>query len=358
MKKSFFIAAIAAATVLLTGCSQEDGMPSVNNDANAIEFRGVVDKTTRATAVGSTAELTNFFVQAGAHATAATIADLNFMEAPVYKQGSSAWTYAPAKYYPTNGDEVNFYAYAPIKDVNMTTDMNIVSGKAQFGYTVPANQKVNNTAVDLLVANADNQVATTVPAPVAFTFNHALSAVSFSAANRNPVTGNGSELTYVISDIRITKMDNVGTFDYPFSATSWISAGTRSIDYVAGLPEAGVALTAIGAAPAPAQSLLSANDLMMVLPQTVTAGTLDVDGAVIDDETFVVVTYSFRDGAGAPIVTNAERLLTLPASFQFEAGTRYNFEFEFGGANDPMNAITFTVTEVTDWNNIGTDLPQ
>ncbi len=185
MKKIIFFAAMAA-TVLATGCSNEGGAQSNDGDANAIEFRGVVDKATRATTVGATAELTNFFVHAGAHANGAAIANLDFMEAAVYKNGA-AWTYAPEKYYPTNGDEINFYAYAPVKDVNMTTAMGVASGKVQFGYTVPANQKVNNTAVDLLVANVlDNTAGATPPAPpVAFTFNHALSAVTFSAANRN-----------------------------------------------------------------------------------------------------------------------------------------------------------------------------
>jgi hypothetical protein len=358
MKKMLFFAAIAA-TVLATGCTNENSSQTAENDANAINFRGVVDKATRATAIGSTSELTNFFVQAGQHAADAAIADLNFMSASVYDatpaSATATWTYGPLKYFPTNGDKVNFYAYVPVKDVNMTTDMAIVSETAQFGYTVPADQKADNTAVDLLVASSLDQVAPESPTPVALTFNHALSAVTFSAANRNAATGAGSELTYVISDIKITKMDNIGTFDYPFATTSWTAAGTRGINYVAGLPEAGVALEAIGA-DADAQKLLSANDMMMVLPQTVTAGTLDTDGVTpLVDETFVEVTYSLKDGAGVPIFSDKVRQLTLPADFEFVAGQRYNFAFDFSASD----AISFTVTEVVEWDDQdATELPQ
>jgi hypothetical protein len=360
MKKTLFFTAIAAA-VLTTGCSKENGAQPAEGDAKAIVFRGVVDKATRATAVGSTTELTSFFVHGGVRAGGAAMADLNFISAPVYKEGS-AWTYAPTKYYPSNGDAVNFYAYAPVKDVNMaTTGVVVANAAAEFGYTVPANQKVDNTAVDLLVASALNQVAQTTPTAVAFTFDHALSAVSFSAANRNATTGAGSEMTYVIHDISITKLDNTGTFAYPFSATSWTPAGTKNQTYVAGIPEAGVALEAIGAAPAPAQKLLSANDLMMVLPQAVTAGTLKPDNTPLVDATFVEVTYSLKDGSGAPIFSNAKRQLTLPANFKFEAGKRYNFEFDFGSAGtpgSPNTAISFDVTQVNNWADINQVIPQ
>jgi hypothetical protein len=356
MKKMLFLAAMAA-TVLATGCSKEEGTQTAAKDANAITFRSVVDKTTRATAVSSATELTNFFVQAGQHANGVSIANLNFLSASVYKDGSS-WVYSPLKYYPSNGDEVNFYAYAPVKDVNMTTDMAIATGVAKFGYTVPTNQKVDNTAVDLLVASAVNQTAPTVAAPVAFTFNHALSGVTFSAANRNLTTGAGSELTYVISDISVTKLNNVGTFAYPFNvASSWTLVGNPTSTYVAGLPEAGVALEAIGAG-GTAQKLLSANDMMMVLPQTPALGTLQNDGTVNADGTFVQVTYSLKDGAGIPVFTDEVRLLSFPTGFKFEAGKLYNFSFEFGTSGSSMSAITFTVTTLTSWSDAAQVLPQ
>jgi hypothetical protein len=357
MKKMLFFAAIAA-TVLATGCSKEEGAQTAVNEANAIVFRGIVNKSTRATAVSGLSELTNFFVEAGQHANGTAIADLDFLSASVYKDGTS-WAYSPLKYYPSNGDEVDFYAYAPVKDVNMTTDLAIATGVAQFGYTVPYNQKVDNTAVDLLVASAVNKTAPAVAAPMAFTFNHALSGVTFSAANRNATSGAGSELTYVISDIKITKLYNVGTFNYPFSATSW-APGTlapRTDAYVAGLPEAGVALPAIGPLPAAAQNLLSANDIMMVLPQTVTVGTFDTDGVTpLANETFVEVTYSLKDGAGVPVFTNIVRKLALPTGFKFEAGKLYNFSFDFGTSSTAMSAISFTVTALTAWDPVAETL--
>lgn len=326
------ILAVAAIVVFAAGCSKE-GAGTRSNEANAIDFRAVVDKGTRASTIENTAQLTSFFVQASAGATATA---LDFMSAAVYRDGAN-WTYAPQKYYPSNGDAVNFYAYVPIKDVNMTTDMALASGNVTFGYTVPADQTVVNTSTDLLVSSVLNQTSGTV----AFTFDHALSAATFSAKNLNATT---SELTYVISKIEITELDNVGTFQYPFSATSWTNAGAANITYKAGLPAAGVALVA-GGASAISVNLLSANDVMIVLPQEpVALGTFTV-GVADDNGTYVEVTYSLKDGSGAYIYENEVRKLALPTGFEFVPGTRYNFEFEFAAAE----LIVLTVTAVNSW---------
>lgn len=350
MKKVLFFAAVAA-TVLATGCSKENGTQP-GGDANAIEFRGVVDKT-RATTVGATAELTNFFVHAGTHVIGYSIGNIDFMSASVYKDGTT-WTYAPEKYYPSNGDVVNFYAYSPVKDVNMTKDVYATGNDdVSFNYAVPADQSVDNTAVDLLVSKVSDKTADGTP--VAFTFDHALSAATFSAANREDVA---SELTYVIHDISLTNLHNEGAFYY--RADLWTNHGSTTT-FIAGIPEAGVALQAIGAT-APAQKLLSANDIMILMPQQyITLGTLEADGITVDvDGVFVEVTYSLKDGAGVPIFANAVRRLTLPAGFEIRAGQLYNFEFEFGGTSGAgTTAIEFTVTEVNDWEEVpATELPQ
>lgn len=318
MRKFAFLAALAA--VIMSGCSQSDDVVMDTTEANAISFRPVVEKS-RASLVDGTGELTSFFV----HAEKDGDDNFSFLEASVYtNDGGTTWTYAPKKYYPVDGTTaVNFYAYAPVKDKNMTTAMAISSGTVTFGYTVPADQSISNTAVDLLVASETGKTS----GDVAFTFNHALSAVTFSAANLNPAT---SELVYTISEIAITDMDNVGTYTYGTPGT-WIMSGTTTT-YTAGVPASGVAVVPGGNA-ATAVNLLSKNDVMMVLPQT-PANTAKVE-----------ITYSLKDGGGADIYADATLELLLPSGFEFEAGKRYNFAFSFA----PSNAIVLTVTEVTGW---------
>jgi hypothetical protein len=319
MKKLFLLAATAA-TILSAGCSQDEGVQLlVENQPQSIEFRGVVDKSTKATTVAQTSDLTNFFVQAGQHGTGVAPANLNFMSAAVYNEAST-WKYAPTKYFPANGDEVDFFAYAPIKDVNMTTDLAISGSTAAFGYTVPVAQNANNTAVDLLVASVTNATS----GPVAFTFAHALSAVTFSAANCEDTD---SELIYTISSITLKERDNVGTYTY---GTGWSDNAATDVDYLAGLPASGVALVPVSSTGSVAK-LLSENDVMMVLPQAADAGEIEV-------------IFSLKDGAGNDLFTDESRTLTLPSPFSFEAGKMYDFQFEFSA----LGKVTFTAT-VTGW---------
>lgn len=92
---------------------------------------------------------------------------------------------------------------------------------------------------------------------------------------------------------------------------------------------------------------------MIVLPQEpVSLGTFTA-GVANDDGTYVEVTYSLKDGSGAYIYQNEVRKLALPAGFEFEAGTRYNFEFEFAAAD----AIVLTVTAVNSWTDTDETLP-
>lgn len=332
MKKIFFFAVSTA--VLMSGCSEFTDDASGIAETNAIDFRPVLEKT-RASVVGSTNELTSFFVQADK----GTDYDFSFLKASVYKE-SSSWVYAPKKYYPTDGSSVNFYAYSPVKDVNMTSDLVNTGGSVTIGYTVPNDQSGLNTAADLLVSSKTNVTG----GEIDFIFDHALSAVTFSAKNSNATT---SELTYVVSNIEITKLYNVGTYTYS-GGTSWTSTGS-TVTYKAGVPASGVAVVP-GGTGATTVNLLSANDVMMVLPQTPTLATSSTPSA----GALVAVTFSLKDGGGQYIYQNEVRNLFMPANFAFVKGTRYNFEFEFVASN----AIVLNVTSLTGWASTNTPIAQ
>lgn len=334
MRKFILFAALAA--VIMSGCSQSADDTTVNSEANAIDFRPVVEKS-RASVVESTDQLTSFFVQADK----GSAYDFNFLNAAVYYDGSS-WVYSPKKYYPTDGDLISFYAYAPIKDVNMAAAGFTVAGTdVTFGYTVPTDQSVHNTATDLLVAKKTDMSSGTVD----FIFDHALSAVTFSAKNLND---ENSELTYVISSIKIINVDNEGTYVYAATPT-WTVTGSGDVTYKAGVPASGVAVVPGGSA-ATAVNLLSANDVMMVLPQTPTWGT--IPAATTPVGSYVVITYSLKSGDGQYMYENEERYMAPYSGFEFIYGTRYNFEFAFSASD----AIVLNVTSVNDWYDLDANL--
>lgn len=338
MRKFILFAALAA--VIVSGCSQSEENTAGVTEANAIDFRPVIEKS-RASVVGDVKELTSFFVQA----KRGSDNNFDFLKAAVYREGGS-WVYSPKKYYPIDGSVVKFYAYAPIKDFNMTGDLTFDNGEAVFGYEVPADQSGINPATDLLVADVAEGSKTTATA-INLDFNHALSAVTFSASNSY------EELTFVINAIKISNLYNEGTYTYgtPTPGT-WDTTGDLKT-YVAGIPASGVAV----APDAEAVKLLSANDVMMVLPQ------------VVDATTVVEVTFSVRDGSGQIIYANHPSKIKIPSAvagelFEFVQGTRYNFSFKFDNSNsnpgdpDPdnpsfieLNEIILNVTNLAEWTN-------
>lgn len=352
MKKIFILGAVAA--FALTSCSKESS-DAIPEGAMGIEFRSTIEKT-RASLVGSKEEMASFFVEAYQTADMSSLAGINalgFMQAPVYLSGTS-WTYAPKKYYPTNGDMVNFYAYHPIKDINLA-GLAAANGVVSFTYTVPVAQNANNTSTDLLVSAALQQdAATNGVNPVAFTFDHALSSATFSARNTNAA---GSELVYTIESVSIMYADNTGkfTYDNTYNGTTVTTIGSWSdntaVDqtYLAGINASGVAVTPVGTGGAWAK-LLSDNDYLMVLPQALTGGTV-TSGTANTDGSFVAVKFSLRDGTGAYIYNGKTRY--IPLTHTFVMGKCYNFQIDFGpGTDGDLVPIELDVTAVNAWDDI------
>lgn len=341
MKKIIFLA--VAAVFVMASCSKNESQ-GVAKENNAIEFRSVVEKT-RASLVDGVDDFTSFFVQAYAadHTDLTGVVALDYMEASVYYNGA-AWTYAPTKYYPTNGNEVSFFAYAPVKDVNMGT-WTVADGVVSFEYEIVADQSESNTATDLLVSEILEQTA--ADGDVVFQFNHALSAVTFSAENKNAAT---TGLVYTIESIELVNLANAGTFTYfdGTDAAAWTNNDTFDQTYVPGINESGIAVLP-GAA---SKKLLSKNDYMMVMPQEPEWAEIEnnLPKAGDEDKSYVIITFSLRDGAGEYIYNSYDRHFTL-TGFEFEMGKCYNFTFEF----DALDAIVLDVADITDWTN--TDEP-
>lgn len=343
MNRKLYFITLAAASLFASACSNNEITSPATGEA--IEFRAVIDKTdvTRASRVEKPEHLTSFFVAAGLKSTNSNY-NLDFLQTAVWRTVEEpeviVWNYAPTKYFPVDGTPVNFYAHAPIKDVNMMTepdgtDLQIdqSTGKVSFRYAVPSDQSASNTAVDLLVSSASGSKGS---GTVAFDFVHALSGVTFSAANNNT---EGSELVYVIHEVEITKLAAEGVFTYPLNWDA--DTGTKE-NFSAGIPKSGVSVVR-----SQTSKLLSDNDIMMVLPQTFTSAPL-LDGEPGDTEhAYVRINFSLSDGSGFPIYSKHDRYLAFPSNtFTFDAGTLYNFQFVF----DELEAITFKVETLEAWN--------
>lgn len=328
MKKLFILAAVAA--VAMTGCSNENG----NNGAvsgNEITMRAIVDKNaTRASAM-TTDRFTSFHVMAS-HLS--TPNDLYLNTAVWYNAVDDEWAYAPKTYYPSDGYNLRFYAYSPISDKNIVAQIFDYAG-GTLSYVVPADQRTDVTSIgtvaeDLLVADLIEQNS----GDVNFEFRHALSAATFSAANTNH---ENQELVYVIKDITIKDLYTSSIYDYDDAA--WGPAFTNG-NYVAPIPEGGVALEPLPNATITYTPLLTNNDFLIVMPQNDVPNTSNAE---------VVVTYNLRDGIGNYIEENAQLNFSFPTGFSFEIGTRYDFQFKFNA----LEAITMDVKPLEGWTDGG-----
>lgn len=366
---------LMSVTALLAGCSDDNVVETMTvTQANNTEiaFRGVIDKTEmRAGPGGDTgdavalAKLTSFFVHGekgtydfGGDPQYSYPHNLGFMNAAAYyeaytgsedeKTGSGSWTYSPIRYWTVNG-AYNFFAYAPIKDVNMVRDLQMDSnGKASFVYLVPELQDAKSQVQDLLVAGISDYVAYYSSGSdlfsrngeiVAFTFYHALSAVSFQAE----VAQNSSvqDLTFVVNSISLPDLYTKGkyTFDKPISAEdhpgSWSWEGyTRGATYKAPLPGSGSAVTYESSN----TNLLAENNLLMMMPQEVAS------------DATVEIGFSVKTSDGLVLFDNKVVSLAYPDKFEFKQGTHYKLSFTFGtGGIADISALKFDVYSVSDW---------
>ncbi|MFV0328028.1 MAG: fimbrillin family protein [Bacteroides xylanisolvens] len=320
MRKSLVMAAVA--TMVLAGCSQDDGLNSGVDQGNGtpIEFRTLTNKT-RTTEMDKD-NIGDFRVSAMKEGSSTF--DVMENMAVLRTIGLDTWTYSPIKYYP-NADKSIFFAYSPSGSVNVSSFGASAVDQAVIEYTVPLIETDTKKAEDFLVATttvakADYNRAATM------SFKHALSMATFAAKN----TSNAA--TFVISKIELIDLTNKGTLTADGATLTWATTGTQDLAYEASLPKAGVSILP-GGTSAIAQGLTSANEGLMILPQDAKATT------------GVKVYFNAVDGEYENLFPiNNSKVFTLPAGFKFEMGKKYAFEFTF----DKLNEIEFDV-EVGTW---------
>lgn len=194
--KKLFLFSMAAVGMLLASCSSDDTVEMANNK-NAIQFKGFVNKSTRATDL-TTASLEAFKVWGVMKK--GDVVGKPFVARDITKTGGE-WTYGTPLVYWEKGYSYSFVALAP--------------NNASYTFAAPENyQEWGNVTFnnddgtkDLLYAakDAGTIAAGACPASVGLTFNHMLSRVRFQFTNGML---DGSQI--VISDVKITNAYSKG----------------------------------------------------------------------------------------------------------------------------------------------------
>lgn len=152
MKKTIY--AIAAVSLVLSGCSQKEEPAPVAGNEKVIGFSATAPKHTRADATTTTG-LKSFVVYAF------TDSKLIMDGVTVSKEGS-AWTYSPEVYWPST--PVNFFAVSPDIRTAQTPEYsetinNVSCGSTDLLYAVSMNQYERSTPVPLEFRHAMSRVA-------------------------------------------------------------------------------------------------------------------------------------------------------------------------------------------------------
>ena len=339
MKKLFIIAAVAAGAM---ACSNDKAVNEASKaQGNAIGFRSVTQKNTRATEIDITniKDFKAFGFWSG---------DFKFMHnVNVVRNTSGAWEYSPLRYWPSTGtpanDLVDFYAYSPAGSRGVTTVFAETATDPVITYTVPTAAGLQE---DFLVAAAVDQNSTNVP--VLVNFKHALSQLVFEA--RSGLDG----AIFNIENIEITTLKYKADLDLSAATLAWSNVDAGISDFSAALATLPVIyntdLTKFSRISGP-------NDGLMVLPQTLALGTgtdtTPADGIPDDIAAahYLVVTYSAELASNNLEIVPAGTKVYMPIQAAvpgggFLMGKKYIFQLTMSTGLTP---IVFNVNAVEAW---------
>ena len=213
MKKYYLLA--AGFLTLLGSCSQDD-IVDVNHDGDEIRFTAVANAPTRAAAIHTTANLTEFQVSA-------VSAGKNYIQNDKFTKNGTSWSGdGTPRYWPEDENQtVDFYAH-----LGGESAYNWAPGEtttASFkNFEVAADVKAQE---DLIYAVTTGQKKQEMAVPL--NFRHALSQIVFNAKN-------ASQKIYVeIYGVEVYNVQNQGTFTFPSETTATQVTDDTQTDYEA-----------------------------------------------------------------------------------------------------------------------------
>lgn len=212
MYKKFFMGIAAMAALTLVSCSSDD-LNSVSDNSSkneAISFDGYLGRS--AVAVNGTRgsvetidqlKTDGFGVFGNYNSTGGQNFGSNLFNNVQVTYETSAWTYSPLRFWPTQG-HIDFLAYAPY---DSKYNDKVSKDNQKLDFTVNSTIK---DQIDLLYAKAVGQTKQTISSPenknkVKFQFNHALSKLGYQVKLSGDYSSNAT--------FKLTKITLAGSPD-------------------------------------------------------------------------------------------------------------------------------------------------
>lgn len=270
MKRSVLIALAAFA---LAGCAKESVVDSaLTNAGNAIGFN-TYSNITRGNPFDNNPEFAASGNVFGVTAFIST-SDSPYMGkadagTEIVSDGTK-WDYkntSDIRYWPTQGETLSFYAYAPYTKNGVAIPVAYTKGDGMImtDYTVPADDAGQ---VDLMYASALNVAKASPAVKVPLQFKHAMTQVRFKAKAK----GDGVFIDVKENGIKLSNLKSKGTFTLSAAgAASWSITEGNLTEYTAVFPET-KEITNVEA-----KNLYDADKALILLPQEFAAKTGDGD---------------------------------------------------------------------------------
>lgn len=240
MKTKFFFLAVAA--VALASCSNDETVEV--NQGDAISFRPFVANVTRAADAHFNASGDQFKVTAF---ETGGVANTYFSDV-VFQGDGTTFTSTTNKYYWPSGYNLDFWAYAPVSNDQITYVLKADDATNYYKKFTVTPSPTASDQVDLVYARtndwgkaalqtgtaATHQIGSTYTG-VTINFRHAESKVAIALLNSN------SNLKFTVSNVVIGNVDGTGTFVFGETSTDgqddanitsgWTPSGTTTAVY-------------------------------------------------------------------------------------------------------------------------------
>lgn len=354
MKRNLLYALTAVA--MLTGCAKNDVVDSeINKEGNLIGF-STYKNISRGNPVDDNnkfqAENNNFGVTAFIDDKESPY--MGTVDKGIEIVFDGKWTYANAAdqaYWPTNNEELDFYAYAPYNNTAIKASFSNAGGLI-LTYTVPATEAEQ---VDLMYASALDQSKPAKNNSVTLPFKHALTQVNFKIGTKTT----NLKVDVEANGIQIHNLKNSGTFST--KNETWTLTDDATAEYTVTSEEV-LEASYYGNDQSKYTTIGNADNALMLLPQRFEAKSKELtDGAyltisckiyqVLADGTTKIYLHGDAE-AFAPITVGISS--ALPAEEGGEAtqiwqrNKKVTYNLLFGAGDGVLFPIEFA-TEVEEW---------
>ena len=363
--------ALAALGFLAASCNNEDFVAGDNGTSDPISFsvdnfKGIT-KATETSTSNFASQITDFKVigyftsdATGEGVTPGARYLGSGDTAPVQINGSGGtYNYATASdavMWPATTAKLLFQGFTPASGGGIGAIENTVSNKIPHlavNVTVPT---ANAEQKDIMFAQADNQTSETNGKKVNMPFEHAMSAIRFSAKTTS------SAISATIKSVTMANVISTGKVGYLTDKTLGCSLGTTRASYAIGIANS----NGIDVSNATVD-LTSASGTCMMLPQTLSAWT-PVAGTPVTSETtksYIIIECKIKQNdlyiAGDD--SNFGKVY-IPFGGTWKQGKKYTYTINIGNGsggydangNPILAAISFTAS-ASSWSEKNSNLP-